>query len=158
VLGRHVDNIEGSVRSWSDQASGRAGAATALADRVAALSASATGADRAIRVTVGSSGSVTGLELDDRVQRLTGAELSAEILLVMRRAQAGLAEQAAVAVAETVGAVTETGRAVLESFGRRFPAEPEEATTPVMPSPPPFPSFPNLPQQPAGGGRGSRGH
>jgi hypothetical protein len=158
VLGRHVDHIEGSVRSRSDQASGSAEASTALAERVASLSASATGAERAIRVTVASSGAVTGLELDDRVQRLTGAELAAEILRAMRRAQAGLVEQAAVAVEETVGTDSETGRAVLESFGRRFPAEPAEVTTPVMPSPPPFPSFPNLPHQSAGGGRGSRGH
>jgi hypothetical protein len=167
VLGRNVDDAEEWVRSWSAQVSGRAGATAALADRVAQLSASAVGADRAIRVTVGSSGAVTGLELDDRVQRMTGAELAAEILAVMRRAQAGLADRVAEAVDETVGSDTETGRAVLDSFSQRFPAEPDESpTTPVMPSPPPFPTFetpaddarPHLPQQASrnthGGGRG----
>lgn len=158
MLGRNLDDAEDWVRSWSAQASGRAEAAAALADRVAVLTASATGADRAVRVTVGSSGAMTGLELDDRVQRMTGAELAEEILRVMRRAQAGLAEGVAEAVEQTVGSDTETGRAVLDSFGRRFPSEPQAATTPVMPSPPPFPSFPNLPQQPSGGGaRGHRG-
>jgi hypothetical protein len=159
VLGKELDDAEARTRSWSDPEPGRTGAISALADRVATLTASATGADRAIRVTVASSGIVTGLDLDDRVQRMSGAELSEEILRVMRRAQAGLAERVTEAVRDTVGEDTETGRAVLASYGQRFPAEPDEApTSPVMPSPPPFPSFPNLPQQAAGGARSRHGH
>jgi hypothetical protein len=155
VLGRNLDDAEEWVRSWSAQVSGRAEAAAALADRVAGLSSSATGDDGNIRVTVASSGNVTGLQLADRVQRLSGEELSAEILRVMRRAQAGLSERVAAAVDETVGADTETGRAVLDSFAQRFPAEPDEPAAPVMPSPPPFPTFqnrPSLPHQAPGGG------
>ena len=121
MLGRNLDDAEEWVRSWSAQVSGRAEAAAALADRVAGLTSSAAGDDGNIRVTVASSGNVTGLELTDRVQRLSGADLSAEILRAMRRAQAGLAERVAQAVDETVGADTETGRAVLDSFTRRFP-------------------------------------
>jgi hypothetical protein len=155
VLGRNLDDAEEWVRSWSSQVSGRAEAAAALADRVAALSASATGDDGAIRVTVASSGNVTGLDLSDDVRRLTGAELSAEIMLAYRRAQAGLTEQVAAAVDETVGADTETGRAVLQSFAQRFPAVAGEPATPVMPAPPPFPTFrnkPTLPHQSPGNG------
>jgi hypothetical protein len=158
VLGKDLDGAEVRGRSWSDPEPGRAGAVSELADRVATLTASATGADRAIRVTVASSGVVTGLELDDRVQRMSGAELAEEILRVMRRAQAGLADRVTEAVRETVGQDTETGRAVLASYGRRFPAEPDAApVSPVMPSPPPFPSFPNLPQQAVGGARSRHG-
>jgi phenylpyruvate tautomerase PptA (4-oxalocrotonate tautomerase family) len=155
VLGRNLDDAEEWVRSWSSQVSGRAEAAAALADRVAALTASAAGDDGAIRVTVTSSGNVTGLALDDRVQRLPGQDLADEILRTMRRAQAGLADRVAEAVDETVGADTETGKAVLESFAQRFPAEPEKPSAPVMPSPPPFPTFrnkPTLPHQAPGNG------
>jgi len=155
VLGRNLDDAEEWVRSWSSQVSGRAEAAAALADRVAGLTASATGADGAVTVTVTSSGNVAGLALTDSVQKLDGAELSAEIMLAYRRAQAGLTEQVAAAVDETVGADTETGRAVLESFAQRFPAEPDEPVAPVMPSPPPFPTFqnkPTLPHQAPGNG------
>jgi hypothetical protein len=159
VLGRDLDDADDWVRSWSAQGPGRPEAALALAERVSVLTATATGADRAIRMTVASSGAMTGLELDDRVQRMTGAELSEEILRVMRRAQSSLTDQVVQAVEETVGADTDAGRAVLESFSQRFPTEPQESPAmPVMPSPPPFPSFPNLPQQSAGGGRGPRGH
>jgi hypothetical protein len=62
--------------------------AAVLADRVAALTATADGDEGAIKVTVASSGLLTGLTLADRVRRLPGAELSAEILRAMRRAQA----------------------------------------------------------------------
>lgn len=131
------------------------GSAATLADRVATLDASATGADGAITVTVASSGNVTALELDDRVRALAVTDLAGEILRTMRRAQSGLAERVEEAVAATVGADTETGRAVLDSFAQRFPVEPAEAPrSPVMPSPP-FPTFqstPTLPQQAPGSG------
>jgi hypothetical protein len=125
------------------------GAAAALADRMATLTSSADGDEGAIRVTVASSGNLTGLELDDRVQGYSGADLAAEILQVMRRAQAGLVDRVAAAVEETVGAGSEAGRAVLNSFEQRFPASPEQAPkSPVMPSPPPFPTFQNRPTLP----------
>jgi hypothetical protein len=152
VLGRNLDASADAMRSWSAQVSGRTEAAAACADRVASLTASAGSADDAIRATVASSGLLISLELDDRV-KLTGADLAAEIMRVMRCAQAGLVERVAEAVEETVGTDTETGRAVLDGFARRFPAE--APATPVMPSPPPFPTFPNrptLPHQAPGGG------
>jgi DNA-binding protein YbaB len=136
-----------------------------LADRIASLRASATGDDGVVTVTVAGDGVVTGLRLDDRVQRFTGATLSAEILRTMRRAQAALADQVAEAVDEELGAATEAGKAVLDSFSQRFPAVPDEVPpdSPVMPAAPPFPSFANTPtlphQQPGNGfesGRDSR--
>jgi hypothetical protein len=141
----------------------------ALADRVATLSASATGDDGAIRVTVAGSGLVTGLDLEDRVRRLSGPALAAEIMRTIRRAQATLTEQVATAVDETVGARSETGKAVLDSFSQRFPAEAAgspaaagsgetgaaaDGSIPVMPTPP-FPTFrstPTLPHQLPGNG------
>jgi hypothetical protein len=125
------------------------GAAAALADRMATLTSSADGDEGAIRVTVASSGNLTGLELDDRVQGYSGADLAAQILQVVRRAQAGLVDRVAAAVGETVGVDSETGRAVLDSFEQRFPASPDQTPrAPVMPSPPPFPTFQNRPTLP----------
>ena len=134
MLGRNLDADQEAMRSWSEHVSGRTEAAADLADRVATLTASASGDDGGIRVTVASSGVLTGLELDDRVRRLRGRELAGEILWTMRRAQAGLTRRVAEAVDETVGAGTETGKAVLESFAQRFPVAPDPA--PVMPTPP----------------------
>lgn len=61
------------------------------------------------------------LDLDDRACGVTGRELSDRILVVMRAAQRRLAEQVAGQVRVTVGADTETGRAVLDAYERRFP-------------------------------------
>jgi hypothetical protein len=123
-------------------------AAAALADRVAALRASASGADGAISVTVASSGNVTGLELDERSLGLGAPGLAIEILRTIRRAQSALADRVADAVEATVGAGTETGKAVLDGFTQRFPLQPEEAVAPVMPARAPFPSFPSTPTLP----------
>lgn len=124
-----------------------------LADRLATLTASATGDDGIVTVTVAGDGVVTGLRLDDRIQRFTGETLSDEILRTMRRAQAALADRVAAAVDETVGADTEAGRAVLDSLTRRLSGDGEPAA-PVMPSAP-FPTFrntPTLPHQAPGNG------
>jgi hypothetical protein len=154
VLGRNLEASAGPMRSDSDHVAGRTEAAAELADRVAALTSSADGGGGGIRVTVTSSGVLTGLELKDSVQRMAGKDLAGEILRVMHRAQAGLVDRVAAAVDETVGADSETGRAVLDSFAQRFPAEPEPVA-PVMPAPPPFPTFqsrPTLPHQSPGVG------
>lgn len=147
------------ISASPDAASGSMSSTVALADRVATLSASAAGDDGAVRVTVAGSGLVTGIELDDRVQRLPGTMLAAELMRTIRRAQAAIVGQAAVAVDETVGSDSETGKAVLDSFSQRFPREPDKSSeeppvTPVMPTPP-FPTFqstPTLPQQLPGNG------
>jgi hypothetical protein len=154
VLGRNLEASAGAMRSNSDHAAGRTEAAAELADRVATLTSSADGGAGAIRATVTSSGVLTGLDLQDSVRRLAGKDLAVEILRVMHRAQAGLVDRVAAAVDETVGADSEAGRAVLDSFAQRFPAEPEPVA-PVMPAPPPFPTFqsrPTLPHQSPGVG------
>jgi hypothetical protein len=118
-----VDAAEEWLEHWTAGVSAQAERAAALSRRVAALTGTAQHADGSIKVTVGSSGQVESLELDDRVQQLRGAELARRILTVMRRAQSDLAGRVAGEVQATVGADTETGRAVIQSFASRFPAE-----------------------------------
>ncbi|WP_433301302.1 YbaB/EbfC family nucleoid-associated protein [Actinoplanes sp. CA-030573] len=122
-----------------------------LADRLAALSASATGDDGVVTVTVAGAGVVTGLRLDDGARRLSGATLSDEILRTMRKAQATLAERLAAAVDETDGAEREAGRVLLDTLTRQAAGEPDGPAMPVMPFPT-FQSVPTLPQQSPGNG------
>ena len=122
MIGRHVDDAQEWLRSWTAQASARAEAAQQMSERVAGLTSTASLADGAITVTVAGSGVLTALELDDRVQRFSGRELSAEIMRAIQKAQAGLNAKVATVVEETVGHGSETGQAVLASFERRFPA------------------------------------
>jgi len=120
-----VDNIDAAedwLDAWVGQANAQAARSVELSRRVAALTGTAAGRDGAIRVTVGSAGQVERLELDERVHELPGPRLAEEIMSVIRRAQAALSDRVAEQVQATVGADTETGRAVLHSFETRFPA------------------------------------
>jgi DNA-binding protein YbaB len=110
------------IDTWAASVSARAQAAQELSERVSMLSVSATGRDGAVEVTVAGSGAMTGLHLDNRVLRWPADEIAAEVMSVMRRAQGQLAARVAAIAEETVGADSETGRAVVDGFARRFPA------------------------------------
>jgi hypothetical protein len=69
-------------------------------------------------VTVGPSGAVAGLHLDEDIRRRPADRTADEIMTTIAAATAALAEQAAAAVADTVGTDSEVGRAVLASFHR----------------------------------------
>jgi hypothetical protein len=115
-----IDAAEEWLDSWAARANAQAEQSVQLSRRVAALTGSARSRDASIQVTVRSSGQVELLELDDRVQRLPGAELARQITTVIRHAEANLAAKVASEVQQTVGADTETGRAVIRSFETRF--------------------------------------
>ncbi|WP_250028833.1 YbaB/EbfC family nucleoid-associated protein [Paractinoplanes maris] len=116
-----ADTAEDWLDTWAGQVNAQAARSVELSRRVAALTGTAEGRDGAIRVTVGSAGQIERLELDERVHDLSGPRLADEIMSVMRRAQAALSGLVADQVQDTVGADTETGRAVLHSFETRFP-------------------------------------
>ncbi|MEU1394582.1 YbaB/EbfC family nucleoid-associated protein [Micromonospora zamorensis] len=116
-----ADAAESWVRSWSASVSERAAQAQEMSRLVAELSASATSADGAVRVTVAASGVVTDLRLSERVQGWSAARIAEEVMTTMRRAQAQLSEAVADVAARTVGEGSETGRAVVASYTERFP-------------------------------------
>ncbi len=120
-----IDAAEDWLDGWAAKVNIEAERAVTLSRRVAALTSTAKSRDGSITVTVGASGTVNSLELDDRVQTLAGRDLSRQVMDVLRRAQAGLSEQVSSTVQQTVGADTETGRAVIDSYEARFPEQPE---------------------------------
>ncbi|SDT66774.1 hypothetical protein [Actinoplanes derwentensis] len=119
---KDVDAAEEWLDSWASQVNLQAERSVELARRVAELTGSAEGLDGAIRVKVGSSGQVESLDLDDRVNGLPGPRLAHEIMVVMRRVQVVLSSKVDEQVKATVGADSEAGRAVVDSFEARFPA------------------------------------
>jgi DNA-binding protein YbaB len=122
-LGTGPDDAERWVDAWQAAASERALAAQELASRVSALAVTAVGREGAVEVTVGGSGVVTDLRLDDLVLKWPAREIAAQIMSTMRVAQASLTEKVAEIAAATVGADTETGRAVVDGFARRYPTD-----------------------------------
>jgi DNA-binding protein YbaB len=114
------------IDSWAASVSARAQAAQELSERVSMLLVSVSGRDGAVQVTVAGSGVMTDLRLDDRVLRWPASEIATQVMSVMRRAQASLASRVAEIADETVGADSETGRAVVDGFARRFPVPPDD--------------------------------
>ena len=70
-------------------------------------------------MTVGGNGMLTGLELHEDVRRQPADETARQILATLAAAQSDLAKRATSVTAETVGADSETGQAVIASLARR---------------------------------------
>jgi DNA-binding protein YbaB len=120
-----LDAAERMVDDWRAGFDERAAQARELAARLSRLTTTARSEDGLVEVTVSSSGVLTGLELDEEIRRRPAAETAREILATVAAAQAAMTKAATTATAETVGADTETGRAVISSFAARE----ESATT-----------------------------
>ena len=116
------DDAEAWLEDWSADVEERAAQARTFADQVAELTATATDADRVIRVTVNASGAVTDLRLADRIRSWPAERTAEQILTVMRTAQAQLARQVAAVAAQTVGEHSPITRDVVAGYEARFPA------------------------------------
>ncbi len=118
--GHDLEAAEQLVDNWQARIEERAAAAKELSARLAELTGTARSDDGLVEVTVGSAGTVTGLELDEGIRRQPAAATAQAILATMRNAQAALTEAATAATDETVGADTPTGRAVIASYTARL--------------------------------------
>jgi PleD family two-component response regulator len=116
--GDDLDAAERQVDEWQAGLEQRAAEARELASRLAELSASARSEDKLVIVTVDATG-VTGLELAEGIRKQPASETAASVLATMRAARAKLNEAVASITAETVGADSETGKAVIASFAKR---------------------------------------
>jgi DNA-binding protein YbaB len=115
-----LDDADSWVDGWQAAAERRAEQARELSARVAALRAVARSADGLVEVTVSGDGMLTDLRLDDRIRSQSGARTSAQVLSMLRQAQAELAGKVADA-AGTVMGDSETARAIIHSYQQRFP-------------------------------------
>ena len=113
---RDIDEVGEWLDSWAASVDATAARAVELSRRVAALTGAARSRDGSVAVTVGSNGQVVRLDLAD------DPALGREIMALLARAQADLCARVAEQVEDTVGADSETGRAVIHSYDERFPA------------------------------------
>ena len=114
-----LDSAERWVDDWQAGFEERAARARELSARLTGLTASARSEDGLIEVTVGSSGTMVGLELAEEIRRQPAEKTAREILATLGAAQLAMTAAATDVTAETVGADTETGRAVIASFTAR---------------------------------------
>jgi len=114
-----LDSAEQWVDDWQAGFEERAAQARELAARLSGLSVTARSEDGLVEVTVGASGALVGLELEEGIRRRPAAETAQEILATLGAAQTAMTKAATEVTAETVGADSETGRAVIASFTAR---------------------------------------
>ena len=122
VLGDDVDldAAERRIDGWQARIEERARRARELSQRLAAVSVTARSGDGLVEVTVGSSGVVTDLRLDEEIRRHPAGRTAGEILATIRAAQAALGARAGEIAVETLGADSEAARAVVVSYANRF--------------------------------------
>jgi hypothetical protein len=117
--GRDLDDASRWVDDWQAGIEAEAAVAHELAARLAELTASARSPDNLIGLTVGASGALTGLELDEAIRRRPAQETARSILATLRSAQTALVAAATAVTDETVGAGSETGQAIIRSYRAR---------------------------------------
>ncbi|ASW57129.1 YbaB/EbfC family nucleoid-associated protein [Plantactinospora sp. KBS50] len=107
------------VDGWQDRIEQQAARARELGERVRAMTVTVRGADDLVEVTLSSSGALSGLRLSDSLRRQPAAEIAEQILQVARTASDRLAERISAATAETLGADSAAGQAMIDSYARR---------------------------------------
>lgn len=109
---------ERRIDEWQAGFEQRAAQARELNARLASLRAGARSDDGLVSVTVGPTGRLVDLRLEEGIRKRPAADTAREILTTLAAAQESLTAQVTAATEETVGANSETGRAVIESFRR----------------------------------------
>src|SRR5262245_56591240 len=90
-----ADDAETWLAKWSASSAEQLAKAQQMSEQVSRVSVTAASRDGSIEVTVSGSGTVTDLRLTDAVHKLTAGQIAAEILRVMRQAQASLSVRVA---------------------------------------------------------------
>jgi YbaB/EbfC DNA-binding family len=117
--GRDLDEAEQLVDDWQAGIDAQVAQTRELGARLGALTATARSEDGLISVTVGASGAPTDLVLKEGIRERPAAETAKAILATVRAAQTSLTAAATTVTAETVGADSETGKAIIASYVAR---------------------------------------
>ncbi|GAB2597902.1 hypothetical protein Aab01nite_73650 [Paractinoplanes abujensis] len=123
--GRDLEDAERMIDDWQTGIEARAAQARELSARLSAVTATARSDDGLVEVTVASAGDMVRLDLGEGIRGRPAAETARVILATARAARRALAARITEVTTETVGAESETGRAVIESYERRL-CEPDE--------------------------------
>ena len=123
------------VDQWVAQARAKAERYQEMRAQAGHVSVTESSKDGMVTVSIDSSGNVTDLRITDRVRELSGAEVAAEVLLTMRRAQARLPEKLAEVMAATIGDDPGTAETIVGNYRAKFPEPPSDE--PAKPPSPP---------------------
>ncbi|GAB2987464.1 YbaB/EbfC family nucleoid-associated protein [Saccharothrix stipae] len=123
---------ERMLGQWQQSIQQKAERYQEMAARVQGLSISEASRDGSVRLTIGSNGILTNLEIAESARDKRMAEVSAEVMRTLQRAQSRIPELLQQAMAETIGTQDETANVLFDEAKRNFPTPPHEE-----PAPPP---------------------
>jgi DNA-binding protein YbaB len=164
---RDPEAVERRIQAWAQGFEAKAERYQAAQAKTEQLRLTAASADGAVRVTVLADGTVTDIQFSERIRTMPLADLSAQIMATMKRAQGDIAGRVGEVMAEQLGDEDlQTREFTLANLRSRFPEMPDEAPGPdadewdfpdetdaeppaAPPAPPPPPSSPPPPPPPA---------
>jgi DNA-binding protein YbaB len=113
------------IERWEQETAEKAAGFQRMAERVERVSITESVAGGAVRVTVDHNGLPTGIWMTDAVLAMEPAEIAANVMAAIRKAQSRYPRQLAEILADTVGTDDPAARHILARAEESFPADPE---------------------------------
>jgi DNA-binding protein YbaB len=117
------DHVQRRVSAWARGFADKAAQVDVMRAQVEQIQASASTPDGAVRVTVDSRGLLTDVSFTDRIRETKPAELAAQVMTCLQRAQQQLAAKVQHTMQTTVGDVPRLVADVVSSYRHRFGEE-----------------------------------
>ena len=125
---RDPEEVQRRIDQWAQSFADKAERYRSVQEKTQQIRLSASGANGAVRVTVGADGTVHDLQFSDKIRSMPLEELSSQVLSTIRRAQGGISERVGEVMAETLGDEDAETRAVmLDNLRRQFPPQEEDS-------------------------------
>jgi DNA-binding protein YbaB len=157
-LPESIDASERMVDNWTRQVQERAEKYQAMAARFEGTTVTERSADGTVELTVNAKGMLTDLKLAEAAGEKRMAEVSAQVMRTLQKAQSRIPELLQEAMAETIGLEDAAATKMFDDAKKTFPEPPEDdepqpaddalrfdpadepAARPTPPPPPPSPS------------------
>lgn len=127
-----IGGSEQMLSQWETSIKQKAERYQDMAQRVQGLSITETSKDGSIRLTIGSNGILSSVDIAESAREKRMSEVSAEIMRTLQRAQSRIPELLQQAMAETIGTQDETANVIFAEAKKNFPAPPAEEQAPPV--------------------------
>lgn len=121
-----IEDSERMVDDWVRHAEERAAKYQLMAERFTEMSVTERSSDGTVELTVSSKGILTDLRIAEQAGARSMAELSAQIMRTVQRAQSRIPELLQDVLADTVGTQDTVANHVVDEAKKTFPEPPEE--------------------------------
>ncbi|MEC3979852.1 YbaB/EbfC family nucleoid-associated protein [Amycolatopsis sp. H20-H5] len=130
-----VDASDQMIDNWNKQVQESAAKYQAMAGLVESQTITERSKDSSVEVTISSRGLLTGLVIAEGAGGKRMSEVSAQVMLLVQRAQSKIPELLQQAMAQTIGTQDVTANRMFDDAKSQFPPAPPEEP-PTLPDPP----------------------